>query len=116
MTVANARLLGLDRIWTPRKTHDDWREWIYLSIMDRLLVPLTNIRGSRLMDRSHLVDLTPPLINESLGPAWRERLMDPLAVHSDPAARDRDHKLLAWLEYAEILAEGGLQNESRKDF
>ena len=60
------------------------------------------------MSRSHLVDFDPPLINESLGPAWRERLMDPLAVHSDPSARDRDHKLLAWLEYAEILAEGEL--------
>ena len=62
--------------------------------------------ANRLMSRSHLVDFDPPLINESLGPAWRERLMDPLAVHSDPSARDRDHKLLAWLEYAEILAEG----------
>jgi hypothetical protein len=66
------------------------------------------VTGNGLMGRNHLVDLVPPLIAETLGPAWRERLMDPLAVHSDPAARDRDHKLLAWLEYAEILAEGEL--------
>ena len=71
--------------------------------------------ANMLTSRNHLVDLNPPLITEILAPAWRERLMDPLAVHSDPAARDRDHKLLAWLEYAEILAEGGsLYGRSRR--
>lgn len=38
LAVAHGRTLGLDRIWSPRKTHDDWREWIYLSIMDHLQV------------------------------------------------------------------------------
>ena len=36
MAVAQGRLSGLSRIWGYRKSHDDWREWIYLSIMDRM--------------------------------------------------------------------------------
>ena len=36
LAVAHGRILRLDRIWLGRKTNDDWREWIYLSIMEYL--------------------------------------------------------------------------------
>jgi hypothetical protein len=36
LSLGQARMQGLDRIYTPRKSHDDWREWIYLSLMDKL--------------------------------------------------------------------------------
>jgi len=35
LVIGHARNLGLDRL-NSRKTHDDWREWVYLSIMDHL--------------------------------------------------------------------------------
>lgn len=36
LAISNGRLQGLDRIWSAAKSHDDWREWIYLTIMDHL--------------------------------------------------------------------------------
>jgi hypothetical protein len=38
LSVGQARLLSLDRVLV-RRQHDDWREWIYISIMDKLCVP-----------------------------------------------------------------------------
>ena len=37
LTMSHARGLGLDRIRGPRKTPEDWREWIYLCLMDKML-------------------------------------------------------------------------------
>ena len=34
MTIAHARSLGLDKVKSGRRTHDEWREWIHLAIMD----------------------------------------------------------------------------------
>ena len=50
--------------------------------------------------------MNPPLTREPLATAWREKLTTLDATQQEPAVRDRDHKLLAWLEYAEMLAEG----------
>jgi hypothetical protein len=36
LALGQARMQGLDKIQTPRRSHDDWREWIYLSLMDKL--------------------------------------------------------------------------------
>ena len=36
LTIGHARSSGLDRIYSPRRSLDDWREWIYLTIMDQL--------------------------------------------------------------------------------
>jgi hypothetical protein len=35
LAVGQARNLSLDRVLV-RRAHDDWREWIYISIMDKL--------------------------------------------------------------------------------
>lgn len=35
MTVGHARAMSLDRI-NAKRSHDDWREWIYISIMDKM--------------------------------------------------------------------------------
>ena len=40
LAMAHARRLGLDHIWDRRKMHDDWREWVYLAIMDYLWVKI----------------------------------------------------------------------------
>lgn len=92
LAISNGRLQGLDRIWSAVKSHDDWREWIYLTIMDHLC---------------QLVDLNNPITPDVLSTAWRERLSinSPSTGSVDVAVRDRDHKLLAWLEYAEMMAE-----------
>lgn len=52
------------------------------------------------------MDLISPMSSEPLAQGWRDRLAGPNGAHPDPAVRDRDHKLLAWLEYAEMLSEG----------
>ncbi|WWC64796.1 uncharacterized protein I303_107409 [Kwoniella dejecticola CBS 10117] len=88
VAIAQARSAGLDKLNAPRKNHDDWREWIYLVIMDHLC---------------HIPDFQPPVTRDPLAMAWREKLS--LSPASDLAVRDRDSKLLAWLEYSEILAE-----------
>lgn len=36
LAMSHARALGLDKIRNPRKTPEDWREWIYLSLMDKM--------------------------------------------------------------------------------
>ncbi|KAK4683437.1 hypothetical protein P7C73_g6828, partial [Tremellales sp. Uapishka_1] len=88
LAVGEAKNSGLDKISTTRKSHDDWREWIYLTIMDQLCqVPNFNT----------------PITNDTLAVSWRERLTS--SPSNDPATRDRDSKLLAWLEYAETLVE-----------
>ncbi|WRT70030.1 uncharacterized protein IL334_007023 [Kwoniella shivajii] len=97
LSIAQARLEGMDRLYQPRKNSDDWREWVYMVIMDHLC---------------HIPDFLPPVTRDPLAVAWRERLS--AAPASDPAIRDRDSKLLAWLEYSELMADlQQLQNISR---
>nr|XP_019010520.1 uncharacterized protein I206_04991 [Kwoniella pini CBS 10737]OCF49301.1 hypothetical protein I206_04991 [Kwoniella pini CBS 10737] len=88
VSIAQARSAGLDKVFGPKKNHDDWREWIYLVIMDHLC---------------HIPDYQPPVTRDPLAMAWREKLS--LSPANDLNVRDRDSKLLAWLEYTEILAE-----------
>jgi hypothetical protein len=56
------------------------------------------------ISRCQVVDFNGPITDDSLSPAWKDRLEKSAA--GDPAVRDRDYKLLAWLEYAEMLMEG----------
>lgn len=65
--------------------------------------------ADRCLSRCQLVDLNNPITPDVLSTAWRERLSlnSPSTGSVDLAVRDRDHKLLAWLEYAEMMAEGG---------
>jgi hypothetical protein len=51
--------------------------------------------------RIQLGDFNHPMANGSLAISWRDRLST--SVPGDPAVRDRDLKLLAWLEYVEML-------------
>lgn len=51
--------------------------------------------------RIHLADFSAPIASGSLANPWRDRLST--SVPGDPAVRDRDLKLLAWLEYAEMM-------------
>jgi hypothetical protein len=53
--------------------------------------------------RSHVFDFALPVSLDILSLAWHDRLQTTASV--DPAVRDRDLKLLAWLEYAENLVE-----------
>jgi hypothetical protein len=57
--------------------------------------------ASLLTDRIHLADFNAPTATGSLANPWRDRLST--LVPGDPAVRDRDLKLLAWLEYTEML-------------
>ena len=59
--------------------------------------------------RSQLVDFEPSFIPDVLAAPWRDRLATAPAGSGESAARDRDRdlKLLAWVEYGETLAEGG---------
>lgn len=54
-----------------------------------------------LTTRIQLGDFNHPMANGSLATSWRDRLST--SVPGDPAVRDRDLKLLAWLEYVEML-------------
>lgn len=53
------------------------------------------------INRINLVDWSSPISSGSLANPWRDRLST--SVPGDPAVRDRDLKLLAWLEYAEMM-------------
>lgn len=55
----------------------------------------------RLKTRIQLADLNHPVATGALANQWRDRLST--SVPGDPAVRDRDLKLLAWLEYVEML-------------
>ncbi|CAD6563815.1 MAG: hypothetical protein TREMPRED_001389 [Tremellales sp. Tagirdzhanova-0007] len=88
LAIGLARTSGLNRISSPLRTQDDWREWIYLTIMDQLC---------------QVPELQEPSTNDTLAPAWRDRLIS--SAPGDTAVRDRDLKLLAWLEHSETLVE-----------
>lgn len=51
--------------------------------------------------RIQLGDFNHPIANGQLASPWRDRLST--SVPGDPAVRDRDLKLLAWLEYVEMM-------------
>lgn len=89
MAISHARAIGLDRIRSARKTPEDWREWIYLSLMDKIC---------------HAVDFVPAASNDILFPAWQDH-MRRTSYNTEASVRDRDQKLLAWLEYAEGMQE-----------
>ena len=57
---------------------------------------------------SQMIDFKPPITHDMLSGSWRERLGYSSEGLTDAAARDRDRdlKLLGWLEYSETLAEG----------
>lgn len=54
--------------------------------------------------RCHIPDFLKPITDEGLSAVWRDRLAE--LPSAEPAIRDRDAKLLAWLEYSELLADG----------
>lgn len=99
--MSHARALGLDRIRSPRKTPEDWREWIYLSLMDKMYAPPL-VSKPTLIFRCHVVDFVPTAFNDSLAPAWSDHIRR-TSYSAEASVRDRDQKLLAWLEYAEGL-------------
>lgn len=57
------------------------------------------------------MDYSAPLASGSLANPWRDRLST--SVPGDPAVRDRDLKLLAWLEYAETMRDSKLGLQTR---
>ena len=102
LTVGLARRQEHDRALS-RKTQDDWREWIYVFILDHMCVrPIIVFLDCEAdINRINLVDWSSPISSGSLANPWRDRLST--SVPGDPAVRDRDLKLLAWLEYAEMM-------------
>lgn len=71
----------------------------YLSwIICKSTRPVISIDG-----RIQLADFNHPMANGQLASQWRDRLST--SVPGDPAVRDRDLKLLAWLEYVELVRE-----------
>jgi hypothetical protein len=54
--------------------------------------------------RCHVVDFVPAASNDILANAWQDHIRR-TSYTSEPSVRDRDQKLLAWLEYAEGLQE-----------
>lgn len=58
----------------------------------------------RRLSSIHVPDMLPTVSNSPLAPMWRDRVK--YSEATNPSERDRDIKLLAWLEYAEIMAEG----------
>ncbi|ODO05583.1 hypothetical protein I350_04640 [Cryptococcus amylolentus CBS 6273] len=85
LAVAEARSLGMHAL---RRTQDDWREWAYVVIMDTMC---------------HVPDYLEPITRTRLSGPWRDRLGS--MPTSDPAIRERDSRLLAWIVYAELLGE-----------
>lgn len=83
-----ARDLGLDRL-ALRRAHDEWREWIYVVLADHML---------------HIPDFTTPIAHEPLAGHWRDLVA--ASAQTEPSRIDRDTKLLAWLEFSELLIEG----------
>lgn len=81
-----ARDLQLDRPHSLRRSHDEWREWIYVVLADHML---------------HLPDFNVPIVQEPVAVQWRELVS--ASQPSDPSTHDRDTKLLGWLEFSEIL-------------
>jgi len=71
-----------------RKSHEEWREWIYVVLADHML---------------HLPNFAAPIVNEPVAQRWRELVNAP--QQTDPTTHDRDIKLLAWLDFSEILRE-----------
>lgn len=63
LSVGQARLLSLDRVLV-RRQHDDWREWIYISIMDKLCVPCD-------ADPNGLIDFNRPPADDEQVPGRR---------------------------------------------
>lgn len=55
----------------------------------------------------HLPDFSTPIVHEPVAQRWRELVTSP--AQADPSTHDRDSKLLAWLEFSEILIESGLR-------
>lgn len=88
LAVGLARDLQLDRPHTLRRSHDEWREWIYVVLTDHMV---------------HLPNFDVPMMHDPLSGHWRELVAD--SRPSDPSTLDRDSKLLAWLEYSELLIE-----------
>nr|ODN80299.1 hypothetical protein L203_05887 [Cryptococcus depauperatus CBS 7841] len=85
LAISQARAMGMQHA---KRTQDDWREWLYIIIMDNLC---------------HVPDYIEPMTRDRISSAWRDRLAE--LPSTDPAVRDRDTKLLAWLEFAELLGE-----------
>ncbi|BEJ15326.1 hypothetical protein CspHIS471_0410930 [Cutaneotrichosporon sp. HIS471] len=88
LAVGLARDLQLDRPHTLRRSHDEWREWIYVVLTDHMV---------------HLPNFDVPMVHDPLAPTWRDLVAD--SRPSDPSTLDRDSKLLAWLEFSELLIE-----------
>lgn len=88
LAVGLARDLQLDRPHTLRQSHDEWREWIYVVLADHMV---------------HLPNFDVPMMHDPLSGHWRDLVAD--SRPSDPSTLDRDSKLLAWLEYSELLIE-----------
>jgi hypothetical protein len=66
-------------------------------------------------DRCHVVDFIPAASNESLATAWSDHIRR-TGYTAEASVRDRDQKLLAWLEYAEGLQDISLaQQKARKE-
>lgn len=57
-----------------------------------------------------MADFSSPISSGSLANPWRDRLSTSLP--GDPAVRDRDLKLLAWLEYAEMMRDSEHESNS----
>ncbi|KAL1410840.1 hypothetical protein Q8F55_001783 [Vanrija albida] len=88
LAVGLARDLQLDRVQIQRRGHEEWREWIYVVLADHLL---------------HLPDFNLPIVQEPLAASWRDLIAT--SPPTEPSVRDRDNRLLAWLQYSELLME-----------
>lgn len=89
LAVGLARDLQLDRVQIQRRGHEEWREWIYVVLADHLL---------------HLPDFNLPIVQEPLASSWRDLIAT--SPPTESSVRDRDNRLLAWLQYSELLMEG----------